>query len=390
MNDKDIRDQIETILHKPDSFAKSISSKFYDGNSHLRNETVELLVAPWKTLDDNKQAKLFWKYLDPKQIPRTPGLYPTFETKSKEMVFNLLANNLDYVCVSLIRIGCVDKTIELFGNIDLRENQIKVIYTFLDVLKNEPRKFSNDQLDRIIVISNEYLKYIADGNSYLAKKKYAPLKGGEFKNDPRFDYIGGIGLGSLMEKINEIRDLAYRIKKDRLSDLYLKGKNFEINQDQEELKLYIVSFNFEPALKEILKKIEDLLREAEDAFDFSACMGHIRSFLENLCVAVANDITKITRKQPSEPIEENRRMVKARNYFKDNDIKFFTQEGDKLLEACYGFLSQEGTHSLTSKLENARISKNLAIEMGLFIVEKLEKFKTEFQRRRETTQVAKQ
>ena len=70
-------------------------------------------------------------------------------------------------------------------------------------------------------------------------------------------------------------------------------------------------------------------------------------------------------------------MGKAENYFLDKRVKFLTQAEHDLIVKFNGFISSKGVHALQSETEYARISRNLAIELGLFLMEKLRKYLTE-------------
>jgi hypothetical protein len=81
-------------------------------------------------------------------------------------------------------------------------------------------------------------------------------------------------------------------------------------------------------------------------------------------------------------------MGTARNYLRSKTIDFLTTKEDGLLGALYSFLSDEGVHPLKSRMEYARILRNFAIEEGLFLVEKLDKFKTEFKNVNENLEIS--
>ncbi|MBZ5503824.1 MAG: hypothetical protein LAN59_16575, partial [Acidobacteriia bacterium] len=69
--------------------------------------------------------------------------------------------------------------------------------------------------------------------------------------------------------------------------LYVKGEleeglNLEVNQDKDTVESYLRGCGFSDALVAALNEAERLYQGAATAFELKACMGHIRSFLENL------------------------------------------------------------------------------------------------------------
>jgi hypothetical protein len=150
-----------------------------------------------------------------------------------------------------------------------------------------------------------------------------------------------------------------------------EGINWEINQDQEQLRLVISDFGFNPALNETLRKIDQSLYEASDNFDFKNCIDLIRAFLNELCISIGGEILKRKGISPSLEITE---MGRARQYFRDNRVNFLSKEEDNFLGQFNAFISHTGVHALQSEREYARISKNLVIELGLFLVERLKKY----------------
>ena len=170
-----------------------------------------------------------------------------------------------------------------------------------------------------------------------------------------------------------VKDLLSKIKLAKFNVLKInyQGVNLEINQDKEELKLKIREFKFNPELNECLDKFEIDFQKA-DKFDMKSCIGHIRTFIEKLVVSIAVRIEEKSKIPSSEHIDK---IGKARNYLKDKRVNFLSQKQDEFLGGFYGLASDEniGAHSLTSNKEHARIIKNQAIELGLFLVKLLDK-----------------
>lgn len=99
-----------------------------------------------------------------------------------------------------------------------------------------------------------------------------------------------------------------------------------------------------------------------------------KSFLNDLCVSIALKIERKTSITSAESIKEGRKMGRAMAYFRDKRINFLSLEEDALLGSLNSFMFHKGVHVLKSGREYARISRNMAIEIGLFLGRKLEKY----------------
>jgi len=199
-----------------------------------------------------------------------------------------------------------------------------------------------------------------------------------FQDNFIFENLRVEDLSSCVGLAKEIKDRVYEVKLDRISSVLLEGINLEINRDQEQLKLALKAFNFNPDLIKAIDKIEQNLASGEDEFDFKSCIDLIRTFFNDLYASIALEIINKTGLKHSEAIEGNKKMGKAMDYLHSGKITFVSQEEHDLIAAFNGFLSYKGVHSLTSEKEYARISKNMAIEIGIFLVQKLKKYLAEF------------
>lgn len=169
----------------------------------------------------------------------------------------------------------------------------------------------------------------------------------------------------LYEEPLVIIDLIYRklniIKNLDLRNRIFIGTSQEITSDEKALKLEFKRYNFPDDLSETLDKIEFKISTATDNFDFQACMGLIRSFSERLFRHIAETLDSKNGKNINE---------------KDSDqvAKFFTEkklisdEQGKLLIALRHFLSNEGVHRLKSRADDARLSRNMMIELSLYLI----------------------
>lgn len=171
----------------------------------------------------------------------------------------------------------------------------------------------------------------------------------------------------LDEDIEIVIDLAETINSAQLAYLSkeLEENNLEINEDKETLKKTFRRYNFPSDLSETLDKIDKILNTASDKFEYKQCMDLIRSFTEIFYKTIAMAID-----------QENGNKMDEKDSAKVS--KFFIEKGlisddqGKILVSLRHFLSNFASHRLKSKAEDARLSKNMAIEFCLYITRKYE------------------
>ena len=163
---------------------------------------------------------------------------------------------------------------------------------------------------------------------------------------------------------------AQEIKYQRLKEHLLNDANLEINQDRQTLTVGLTKFGFGKELVESLEHAEDEYRKADSKFDFKTAVDHNRSFLEALLWETAGKVASIRK----EALTARQKFpVEIRTYLHKSG--FFSDRFHDLCAAFYGFASEQSTHQLASGREIARVVRNLNIELGLLIIERLESFK---------------
>ena len=167
--------------------------------------------------------------------------------------------------------------------------------------------------------------------------------------------------------IKKIREIKLDILKKEYQEI-----NKEVNQDRVVLQETISKFNFDEKLNESLNKIEEKLFDAKDKFDFKGCVDLTRSFLEEICLSIALKIEH--DKSLLFHLDPAHKMNSILGHLKSKQVNFLTEKEEALISKLYGFFSDVSVHALDSERECARISRNFGIEMGLFLLEKLEKY----------------
>jgi len=134
----------------------------------------------------------------------------------------------------------------------------------------------------------------------------------------------------------------------------LPGMNLEINQDKNTVRSFLEKLGFTQVLIESLNEAERLYRAASTPFELKSCMGHLRSFLENLhlhgCAALHK---KLGGKLPTN-------WGGALQYLRDHNV--LTLKEEQFAAQFYALTSDTGVHPLVAEREYARLMRNMTIE----------------------------
>lgn len=161
--------------------------------------------------------------------------------------------------------------------------------------------------------------------------------------------------------VEECRSAAYLYVKGSL----LPGMNLEINQDKNTVRSFLEKLGFTPLLIQSLDEAEKLYRTAATAFELKSCLGHLRSFVEQLHLqACVGAHKKYGGSVPS-------KWGEALRYLLDN--KILTQQEWQFFGSLYTLVSDTGVHPLIADREYARLMRNMSIECGLLLLTKMDR-----------------
>ena len=383
MTEQEILENLETILYTAKYTNEPPGWKFYfrkvegslmgDPVTEYYNETVELLRALYQKLN-KKEKEYLLHILEPKN-PLTL-LFLANQPKCNGLIFS----RQDFIFMFYVKIKEIDKALKLIRDrVIINEAKVNILRVLYEVLQIEPEIFDSPKLKQILSIIDSFNNFLIDLRHFLVDSQksidgqiwipaYDKTKIADYKASDNTQIV------ACEQLLKIIENRLFIIKKERLSASLFEGVNFEINQDQTQLQNVITEFGFDKELNEIISKVNEKLYNAKDSFDFKNCIDLIRAFFETLCISIALEIQNKKQITPSESIDK---MGKAENYFLDKRVKFLTQAEHDLIVKFNGFISSKGVHALQSETEYARISRNLAIELGLFLMEKLRKYLTE-------------
>ena len=317
------------------------------------DESVKLLTSLSQQLVSETEKNIFWNILA-KPI-RNPAI-PSKLSKNMQLIYGVA----DQIFILFVKSDRVKDAIKYFEEYPSDDFRLSNVLRALNLLfKNESHHFTSNHLvkleNSLSKLLQRYLKIEKKGMMYTGSKQI-------FEHDDTNCEI------LLQDQLNKIKLLKLKILKDKLG-----GVNWEINQDKDKLKQRIKEFNFDSTLNRSLDKIDKELQRAEDEFDFKGCVDLIRTFFEQLVIIIANKIGEEAKGGSIGVIEK---MGRARSYLRERAINFLSESQDELLGSFYKLASdrKSGTHSLTSDREHARLIRNMAIEIALFLMKRLDKY----------------
>jgi hypothetical protein len=175
---------------------------------------------------------------------------------------------------------------------------------------------------------------------------------------------------SYMRKIDNLQlglaDLGY----DEIKESIL-GFNIEINRDKAKLISIFSDNGFDPSYEQSLQEIDEFIN-TNSSFVSSAMIGNMRAFMQDLVVDLSKRIAanfneSIPIIDASKPMGSYRNYLKSKLGLSDND--------NSLINRYIDVLHSEGGHSFMANVEYFRLSKNIGIEICLFLLSKANNLK---------------
>ena len=127
---------------------------------------------------------------------------------------------------------------------------------------------------------------------------------------------------------------------------------------------FLDGLGFDPLLTASLAKAETLYSAASDAFDLKSCLGHLRSFLEELHVQSCPPFAQPTDVLPA-------KWGPATLFLRQHGV--ITPKEETFITTLYTLVSDEAIHPLIAEREYARLFRNIVIEYGLLFLTILQK-----------------
>ncbi len=237
-------------------------------------------------------------------------------------------NGLSKLCFyTLLQLGFTDEAIESFIK---RKKRFRGILSILMKI-NLDDYFTVDQLTKLIPKIEKW-----DGNHFVRN--------------------------ILLDKTRDSRIKQFDVK--------IKAQNIEINQDKKAVNEKITHLGFDPKYNTLLIEIDDFLKDETHKSINAGMISCLRTFMGDLVKDTAKKIAEF-KKEEIPKLPNHKEMGNIRDYIKNN--LNFSDEDDKFIDSFIDILHNEGGHAFLSEKEYFRLTKNMAIEISLFILSKYEK-----------------
>lgn len=380
MDEDEIKDRIDIIFDKEeDNFAAGIFYEYvvdcptpsrYSLVTPSKYSRTKLLSASEKELkryiSDSTKVEIKWE-----TYTTLKKLYHNVETNSdSRRIF--MANlekklvNFEYcrTCGSssslafyfLMKMGKIEESMEAFKIIESSERS----YVGASGSRSPPPMYSSGNKTSFAqnLVEDIYI-FLHMEQSYFNDSSLIALK----------EVIEGIDNYPVIPKIKRtITSIRYNKVINELS-----GTNEEINIDKEQVIDLINKYGFPPEMESFLLEL-DKIPESEDWGSINSGMiGNLRSFFEHLIKNIAAQINQKTKvPYPTDPSGQKKEMGLKRQYIKEHLI--LSDEDDKFITAFVKVLHKEGGHALMSERRYFVLTKNIGIELALFLMSKLDSF----------------
>jgi hypothetical protein len=258
-----------------------------------------------------------------------------------------------------VRNGHLQILLDVLNNIDMPTASIAVLFVQLsEMISLNFDLFSDEELASM----PGALKNLRD-ISYRQTRETMRPRGTAGPVERNKHYKAGFKLvgNAILEAID-----AFLIQCDKARYWYLKGalqqlRNPEIESDRTKVIGYLERLGFSQDMRNSLNAAEKSYRDESDGFELKACLGHLRSFLEQLhiqaCIPIAASIC-----DPSPP----QKWGSATLYLRNNGVLSLKEE--QFIAALYTLGSDEAVHPLVAEREYARLLRNVIIEYGLLFL----------------------
>lgn len=162
-------------------------------------------------------------------------------------------------------------------------------------------------------------------------------------------------MGTLHDKCNIILTRSFAVQIE-------SAFNPQLNQDEQKVIESIEQIGFPLDLVESLHHIDESVDGANKPMKYRDCMSSIRVFTERLYERIAKELDPDTK-------VDGKDSDKAAKLFKEHNL--ISTDMSALIVALRHYLSNDGTHRLKSRKEDARIAKNMTIELSLYLLTRL-------------------
>lgn len=341
--DKTLRKKIEVVItnsYTATSMENYICTDTMRGQRPYVDGLIEENPKVWQL--NNRQAKLLLKLSQQLSTKELAALHRILKDYCKD---NYREEIVDTAMLYFVHSG---RTMEILPHINKtftsydQRGSLHCVKALSESLLHRPDLFSDSEAEAIYDWCRAYLT----GKTSLGKSA------SEYRS-------------SYSETTKEIRHLNSRANE-------LLARNFEkqvdaafnpeLNADEDKVLEAIEQVGFSVDVSDSLLHIRDLVDRATTPPEYRDAMSSMRVFTEQLYGRIAQRLDSETKVNGMD-------SKKAAQLFREK--KLISHDVSELIVAHRHFLSNDGTHRLKSRKEDARIAKNMTIEISLYLLTRL-------------------
>jgi len=172
---------------------------------------------------------------------------------------------------------------------------------------------------------------------------------------------------ALFVELHAFKETVARLRYLRLRDQLLAGENPEVNTDREVLVSRMEALGFPGEVVAVLREVERKLNAAGAPIVFKECLDLLRSVFEHIVVQSAIAVAAMKGDTPPTggPFQPHKQFLR------NSGVLASDNEAD-LFQKFYNYLSMQGAHALGSAPEQARVAKNMTVELSLMLVGRIQ------------------
>lgn len=174
----------------------------------------------------------------------------------------------------------------------------------------------------------------------------------------------------LREELWSVGRTLQRVRYLRLRQELTEAVNPEINTDRQTLVSRLEALGFRREIVEALQELDRRLYEAARALDFKGVIDLARTIFEKIIEDAAKKAAQLLKQSPP---SAGKPFQPWKQFLIDADL--ITSDEGELLQKLYNYLSNAGAHKLGSAPEQARVTKNMVVELGLLVVGRVQTLK---------------
>jgi hypothetical protein len=258
-----------------------------------------------------------------------------------------------------IRHGKLQLLLDVLNKVELPNANMAVMWRQLqETISLNFNVFSEAEL-RAMPEALRNIRQLAERQTYSV---HGALQQGP-KNEHYKEGFKAQGL-EIVSSIDSILKLCAQAQYFYVKHAIQQNRNPEVEADKKAVESYLTRLGFNELMVKSRDAAEQLFRFASDRFELKSCLGHLRSFLEELHIQACGPLA-----QAGEPLPT--KWGPATIFLRQHNV--ITLKEEAFITSLYTLVSDEAIHPLIAEREYARLFRNIVIEYGLLFLATLEK-----------------